>query len=46
MKMRFTGILLEISAFKKNKYTQREKNMKVLRALPPSWEIYAAMQPL
>lgn len=45
MKTWFLEITIEISTLKKYKYTQREMNLKVIRALPATWHVYAAMHP-
>ena len=39
LKNRFTMITLEIAALKKDKYTQRELNLKVIQSLPASWHV-------
>lgn len=45
MRDRFMKITLEIAAIKKDKFTQRELNLKVIRALPASWHVYVALHP-
>lgn len=45
MKNQFIEITLEICTIKEDKYTQRELNQKVIRALPASWHMYVTRHP-